>query len=326
MLLSANKRSLLHMSAITTVHGNTALHNVNKNVLRLLHCVDMLGQVAVHSGCSTPLVQPYGEQSAQPYHGKDGFGDTNLPHPDLNTHLHPMPAALKIVEEVNAFPGSVHLLAIGPLTNVAVAKMLEPRLLYRLASLHIMGGNTTGRGNKSTCGEFNFLFDAEAAQNVLSSCGLPSDTSTFTDGEGSLCPVFITPLETCIQAVNFPFSLREEYGRHDTPQAKLLNLAQKGCPTEGEYRQWATFDELATARLIDTLVGDAFLPLQDRHSYKPLSTATLDCNVTVELQGSHTRGMMVLDRRQEIPYSIPASLLTGVNVELYKRYLTSVFT
>ncbi|KAF2363606.1 Inosine/uridine-preferring nucleoside hydrolase domain [Trinorchestia longiramus] len=324
MVLAAHARGLVNLAAITTTHGNTPLANVNKNVLRLLDCTNFLGQIPVFSGAVHPLVHPHGTQPEQPCHGKDGFGDSNLPHPDPEKFLEKEAAAVKIVQEVEAFPGCVHLLTLGPLTNVAVAKMLDSRLLVKLASLHVMGGNTTGLGNRTNCAEFNFMFDPEAAQNVLSRPPRKAVKSGSSE-EDTSCPVYITPLETCVQTINFPVSFREELGQHDTKQAKMLNLAHAGCAIPTLYQQWATFDELAAARMLDILLGDAFLPVEDRSSYVPLSTASVDCNVTVELQGCHARGQMILDRKNCVNYAIPASILTSVNVNLYKRYLKSAF-
>ena len=77
---------------------------------------------------------------------------------------------------MNANPGEVTILAIGPLTNVAMALMLEPGLAAKIKKLVIMGGAVAalpdGAGNITPNAEFNFWVDPEAARMVLRS-GIP---------------------------------------------------------------------------------------------------------------------------------------------------------
>lgn len=71
-----------------------------------------------------------------------------------------------------------------------------------------------GRGNRTTCGEFNFVFDPEAAQMVLSrndrtpSADITTTSAAAADTGRSMCPVIITPLETCLQEVDLPIVSR----------------------------------------------------------------------------------------------------------------------
>ena len=66
-----------------------------------------------------------------------------------------------------AHPGEVTLVALGPLTNLAIGLLADPGLGARLASLYIMGGNMEAIGNVTTSAEFNFHADPEAAHTVL---------------------------------------------------------------------------------------------------------------------------------------------------------------
>ena len=66
-----------------------------------------------------------------------------------------------------AHPGEVTLVALGPLTNLAIGLLADPGLGERLASLFIMGGNMEAIGNVTTSAEFNFHADPEAAHTVL---------------------------------------------------------------------------------------------------------------------------------------------------------------
>jgi inosine-uridine nucleoside N-ribohydrolase len=74
-----------------------------------------------------------------------------------------------LIQTVDAAPGRVTILAIGPLTNLAIALRLRPDLASKIQSLVMMGGNVHVAGNASPAAEFNFWFDPEAAQVVLRS-------------------------------------------------------------------------------------------------------------------------------------------------------------
>ncbi len=85
--------------------------------------------------------------------------------------------------------GDVTLVALGPLTNLALAFKIEPRIPALLKELHIMGGNVEARGNSSIASEFNFDADPEAAYIVL---------------RKTACPTYIAPLELCEKYSTIP--------------------------------------------------------------------------------------------------------------------------
>lgn len=78
-------------------------------------------------------------------------------------------AVERLVAEINQHPGAVTVLALGPLTNIALALRLDPEIETRIRQIVIMGGSVTAPGNASPAAEFNFWFDAEAARMVLRS-------------------------------------------------------------------------------------------------------------------------------------------------------------
>ena len=98
-------------------------------------------------------------------HGADGQGDINLPDPagkavDIS-------AAQFIVEQVRANPGAITLVPVGPLTNIALALRLEPRIAEWVDEVVLMGGNALVPGNASPAGEANIRNDPEAADLVF---------------------------------------------------------------------------------------------------------------------------------------------------------------
>ncbi|XP_038575348.1 probable uridine nucleosidase 2 isoform X2 [Micropterus salmoides] len=161
---------------ITCCHGNTPLENVLKNTLRVLKVCNRL-DIPVYRGCSKPLLAH--EQNAGDYHGKDGLGevpDPDAPGLELLQKKKAVEAMIKIVKEN---PGEVTLVAMAPLTNLAVAVQLDPSLPKKLKALYIMGGNTESRGNTTACGEFNFVADPEAAYIVLDCYTCPTYIATW---------------------------------------------------------------------------------------------------------------------------------------------------
>ncbi|KAG7261165.1 hypothetical protein CRUP_011994, partial [Coryphaenoides rupestris] len=121
--------------------------------------------IPVYRGCAEPLLGAVLEASH--FHGEDGLGDAPDPQAPGLDGLQPGGAVEAIIRLVNENPGEVHLVATGPLTNLALAVKLDPALPDKLKALFIMGGNIESRGNKTVCGEFNFVADPEAAFIVL---------------------------------------------------------------------------------------------------------------------------------------------------------------
>ena len=74
-----------------------------------------------------------------------------------------------LISEIERHPGEVTILAIGPMTNIALALRLRPEIETRIKRIVFMGGNVQVAGNASASAEFNFWFDPEAARIVLRS-------------------------------------------------------------------------------------------------------------------------------------------------------------
>src|SRR5690606_29975523 len=119
--------------------------------------------VPVFAGCAAPLL--HAAPDAAYVHGQDGFGDIGYaPAKGEAEAEHAAQAILRLSHE---HAGRLLLVALGPLTNLALALKLDPSLPGRIARLVVMGGAVTAHGNITPGAEFNVYFDPEAAHIVF---------------------------------------------------------------------------------------------------------------------------------------------------------------
>ncbi|KAJ7319684.1 hypothetical protein JRQ81_019195 [Phrynocephalus forsythii] len=254
---------------ITCCYGNSLLENTCRNVLRVLHICNKL-EIPVYPGASASLLG--GPVLGAFYHGTDGLGDApdpSAPGLDLLQKEH---AVLAIIRIINERPGQVSLVATGPLTNLALAVKMDPALPKNLKNLFIMGGNTEALGNTTICGEFNFATDPEAAYVVL---------NEYT------CPVYIATWEFTL-SFSLSWEFYDEWINLSTEKAKFMKkihahsfrIAKSSQEPSGKNESgFVSCDSYAVAAAMD----DTFV------------TEAIETGVSVELSGSLTRGMMVVD-------------------------------
>lgn len=164
-LLVAHRLEALEIVGLSTVAGNVALDKTTRNTLAVC---DLAGaDYPVHPGAAKPWLQAYADASA--FHGADGLGGASLPTPKRSAEKTPMWDAL--FDAAQRHPGTLTLVATGPLTNVATALAKYPQLTSLLARIALMGGAAVG-GNRTPCAEYNIFADPDAAQAVFRS-GVP---------------------------------------------------------------------------------------------------------------------------------------------------------
>ena len=147
--------------------GNATLAHTTRNALRLL---DYLGgpDVPVYRGAARPLRGRF--HYGYYFHGAAGLG-VRLPSPRRRPR--PARAPELIARSVSSSPGELALITLGPLTNIARALRLEPRLAGWTKEIVVMGGAVGVSGNVTPHAEFNIFNDPTAADIVLSS-GIPT--------------------------------------------------------------------------------------------------------------------------------------------------------
>ncbi|MCR4632953.1 MAG: nucleoside hydrolase [Erysipelotrichaceae bacterium] len=175
-IMLAQLRPEIDLIAVCTVKGNQPIEYTTENTLRirdLLHA-----DFPVYKGCSGSLVKNIVYPRIPPTANADAYdGEGNKIH--IHQELFDLPASEGKIEELNApnfyvdylknAEEPVTIVAVGPLTNLAVALVMEPQIVKNIEEIVIMGGgwNIT---NATLAAEFNIYDDPEAAQRVLH-CG-----------------------------------------------------------------------------------------------------------------------------------------------------------
>ncbi|XP_068428771.1 inosine-uridine preferring nucleoside hydrolase isoform X2 [Clinocottus analis] len=294
MLALASPR--VQLLGITCVHGNTTVENVCRNTLRVLQACSKL-EIPVFKGAAKPILGNC--IHAGHFHGEDGLGDAPDPHAPGLDLVQEEGAVSAMIRIVNENPGEVSLVAMAPLTNLALAVKMDPSLPSKLKRLYIMGGNTESRGNTTVCGEFNFAADPEAAYIVLNEYQ---------------CLTYLACWEfTCYSKLSWEFC--DAWLAQNTDKARFMDrIYQRSIEAaQSEHLQkefvagtgFVSCDAYAMAAAVD----DSFVVESDHYP------------VSVELTGTHTRGMMIMDTVGLLKKSHKAFIMKKVDMEKFKQMM-----
>ena len=158
----------LSLEGLSIVHGNCSLEQGTINGLSVLELANA-SHVPLAKGYENPLVQP--SLLAPETHGNTGLGYAKLPEPQAKAiRQH---GSDFLIEKILAAPGEITLVAIGPLTNVALAIRQEPRIVGSIKELIIMGGAIRHEGNTTALAEFNTYVDPHAS-HIVFHAGIPT--------------------------------------------------------------------------------------------------------------------------------------------------------
>ncbi|MTI16334.1 nucleoside hydrolase [Rhodobacteraceae bacterium RKSG542] len=252
---------------ITTCFGNVGLEQSTVNILDVLSVAGV--DIPVHTGAEKPLRGPI--VNAQDVHGEDGLGGAT--RPQIRSEVSSSDAVGEIIRVLrNALmlgrQGSVDILMLGPLTNLALVLDRAPELAAAIGRLWIMGGTCRGRGNITAAAEFNIYCDPEAAEIVL---GQPLNTT-------------VIPWEPTLQTALPADVLAGMFSR--LPDCPVVSFAREICDHGRALAQdWYQDDflimpdPLAAAYVLDEAV----------------STRTMICGVLVETEGRFSRGATIID-------------------------------
>ncbi|MGR3875685.1 nucleoside hydrolase [Streptomyces graminifolii] len=265
-LLLALGNPEVELIGVTTVAGNNSLEKITRNARSVLELAGAR-HVPVHAGADRPLLRHVID--AADVHGASGIDGAELPEP--LAPLGDKHAVRFLVDQImEAEPGSITLVPTAPLTNIALAARLEPRIVDRVAEVVLMGGSGAVGGNKTSAAEFNILVDPEAARIV------------FTAGwKVTMVGLDVTQQALATSAVIQ--RIRQVGGACAHVVADLLtenNRLHRRAQTIGAA---PIHDPVAVARVI-----------------APDLVQVQSAPIHIELDGAHTAGATVVDRRASV--------------------------
>jgi purine nucleosidase/pyrimidine-specific ribonucleoside hydrolase len=168
-LLLAWNSPEMRVEALTTVAGNVPVDLASTNALRLIALRRPAPDPLVAAGAASPLARSL--TTATRYHGEDGLGDL-ADWPTVGRPPAAPDAVTVIVDAARRHAHDLTLVALGPLTNVALALKADAASVGRIGRIVVMGGAVDVPGNVTPTAEFNIHVDPEAAHRVLAA-GLP---------------------------------------------------------------------------------------------------------------------------------------------------------
>jgi purine nucleosidase len=271
---------------IASTAGNVPVHQVCANNLSLLDLC-RASDIPVSKGADQPLVAAL--RTAEDTHGPAGLGYAQLPPSDRQ--LTAYDSAEAWVRAAHSYPGQLIGLAVGPLTNLALALRAEPALPLLLRRLVIMGGSFDYRGNTTPVAEWNISVDPEAAAQVFTAwdCDkaqeLPIVCGLNLTERIVLTPAILATLAAQANSSTVPMSVRDARGTASTASNPLIRVLEDAMRfyfefhfDQGEGYQAHLHDPFAAAVALNTRL-----------------VQTLSTTIDVELSGTLTRGMTIAD-------------------------------
>ena len=264
ILLAARTADLV---AVTTVHGNAPLSRTIENARAVLELGE-LREIPVAAGADRPLVR-------EPRYAPEVHGITGLDGPDMPVATVPALAehAVDVIIERSRAVDGLHLVAVGPLTNVALALQRDPSLASRIERITLMGGSLLW-GNITAAAEFNIYCDPDAAAAV------------FRSG----VPITMVGLNVTMQVIATPerrAEIRSIGTRAATAAADMLDHYGVGEAQYSGLPGGAMHDPLAVAALVE-----------------PSIVETAPMHVVVPTADGPTLGMTLCDGRDLDPVTL----------------------
>ena len=283
ILLAAGNPNI-ELLGVTTVGGNHTLEKVTRNAAQVL-TVAKLTDVPLYAGATRPILREV--ETAEGIHGDTGMEihGFELPEPALSVQeTHGVQFIIDTI--MNEPAGTVTLVPTGPLTNIALAARLEPRIVERVKEVVLMGG-AYGTGNWTPSAEFNIIVDPEAAHIVFN----------------EKWPVVMVGLDLTHQALATK-AVEEQFAALGTNVGDfvvgLFGAFRKNYQDAQGFDDPPVHDPCCVAYLID-----------------PTVVETVKVPVDVETQGLLTTGRTVADFRSPAPADCHTSVATKLDAERF---------
>ncbi|RXH54690.1 nucleoside hydrolase [Granulicella sibirica] len=261
-LLMAVAAPQLVIDAVTVCPGNMGTERYDQQVRNALFLVDLAGKsgkIPVYRGMAKPLLnRPY--PVATFIHGKYGLGDVEVP--EVKQKPETEHAVDMMIRAVNAAPGEITILALGGLTNIAMAILRDPEFAKKLKGIVFVGGRYATPGMPPS---YNVLVDPEAAHIVFSSGALITLNAADISNRDS---ILVAADYDRAEALHTKWS---RFFIESNNLRRTYEMKYRGATGS------VNADPMAVSLAIDPSIGRKFMRVF----------------VRVELAGEYTRGMLV---------------------------------
>lgn len=281
---------LVTVEMLSTVYGNSPVEHTTRNALIVLEAARRT-DIPVYQGAAMPFTRE--PRYSTRIHSDDGLGGLAHKYPP-SIKSAPGIAAEQIVERVMAEPGELTLVALGPLTNLALAIRMEPRIAENVQRIVLMGGAARVPGNITPVASANLVSDPEAASIVYT-----SGAQIVQAGLDVARPTVITPPHL------------ERIAAAPSPSAKLISE----CAVANQASYLATYGDSGGARFNDVPTLAYMLD--------PTLFKSERFRVEIETTGTYTSGMTVVDWRGQYGRPPQTDVLTEVDVPRLVEMFTS---
>ncbi len=273
---------------ITAVAGNVPLALTEVNARKICELAGR-NDVKVYSGAVRPMLRTL--VTAEHVHGRTGLDGPVLPEPTMQ--LETQHAVDFIVETLMVRPaGTVTLCVLGPMTNIGLALVREPRIASRIKRIVAMGGGFFEGGNVTPTAEFNIYVDPQAARLVFESD----------------IPITLIPLDCTHQAL--------------TTKARVEKFRVMKNKTGPATAQLLDFFERFDEQKYGTDGGPLHDPCVIAWLLQPELFTSRDVNVSVECESELTMGMTVIDWWRVTDRKPNATVCRGIDADGFFALLT----
>jgi len=284
-LMLACASDKLEVLGVTTVAGNQEGEKTFNNALKILTLIDRK-DVPVARGFDKPILREL--VTAPEIHGVSGLDGADLPIPEVRpSNLHAVDFIINALLESDE---KLYLIPTGPLTNIGVALLREPRIKEKIERIVLMGGAAFD-SNITPAAEFNIYVDPEAAKIVFES-GLP------------LTMVGLDVTNKAIFSFKDIDRLEKFNGKVSKVVAPLLRFFAKANHEFFGFKGAPLHDPLAVSYIIDNTILD-----------------TKFLHVDIETYGQFTRGQTVVDIYGVTKKVLNAEVALGLDVDKFKDFI-----
>lgn len=277
----------IDIKLITTVAGNVDVNKTTENALKILS--EYNKSIPVAKGMNQPILQTL--ETASHVHGDSGMDGYKFKKPNFNLLLNKH-AIKAMCDQLAKLPNkSISIVALAPLTNIAIFLLMYPELKTKIKRIVLMGG-AINRGNASPAAEFNFYSDPEAAKIVLSQSNLD---------------ITIVPLEIGLKSLIY---------KNDINQFKKLNkTGQIFYSLFNHYRGGSLNSGL---KMYD--------PTVITYIEHPEFFETIKCYADVQTAKGLTYGYSLFDLRNKLKLPANINLCTDIDSDQFNKWFHDSMT